>query len=409
MKRLKLSSHKILAVLFCLIIFFFLGTIAERVFRYSVLGQNPDLIAAETEEGATADSNKEDPYVKQFPFKDADKVTVNREEKTEADAEPAKKTFFSEISRYVNILKVNESFYAEKLLFSRMQFVNLNAKFNKTIGMKIFEDANNLVVSMLDGNLTMKPLPQDVTDSAKAVVDFSQELKKSGTEFLYVQAPSKVDPQNNLLPLGIEDYDNAAADEILGTLRKNGVNCMDIRQLIHERNLDYTDAFFKTDHHWTIETGFWVSGEIADYIKNNTSVKIDSSKFNIDNYTKKVYKDISLGSLGKAVSAAYAEPEDFTVILPKFETDFEFFDFYDHSYRGGSFDKSLINLDILQKKDYYNVSTYSSYMYTWSSLVSIENKMAENDSSILVIGDSFRHSVVPFLSTGVKNVYSISV
>ena len=108
------------------------------------------------------------------------------------------------------------------------------------------------------------------------------------------------------------------------------------------------------------------------------------------------------------VSEAYADPEDFTVITPKFKTNFKYFDYYDNSYRIGSFEKSLMNLDILQKKDYYNVSAYSSYMYSWSKLVSVENTLSQNDSSILVYGDSFRYSVVPFLSTGVKKVYSMS-
>ena len=47
-------------------------------------------------------------------------------------------------------------------------------------------------------------------------------------------------------------------------------------------------------------------------------------------------------------------------------------------------------------------------MYTWSDLVSVENKLSQNDTSVLIIGDSFRNSVVPFLSLGFKNVYSMA-
>lgn len=411
MKKSDLSSKKILAVLFCLVTVFFLGTIAERAFRYSVLGQAPDdTIAAETEEETGVSADSDDPLVRQFPFKDGSEPAGSTESDAgQSSAGQNEQSALYPVGKYMTKIKSNVPFYTEKLLFSRMNFINLNARYNKAIGMKILNDTNSIVISLLDGNLTLKPIKQEVTASAESVVEFAGKLKENNTEFLYVQAPSKVDPQNNLLPVGIEDYDNAAADEMIGILEENGVNCLDVRKLLHEQNIDYTEAFFKTDHHWTIDTAFWASGEIAKYIDNNTSVKIKTSKFDINSFSEEVYKGISLGSLGKAVTASYVDPEDFSVILPKYETDFRFYNFYDGSERNGSFEETLVNTDILQTKDLYNVSTYSSYMYTWSDLVSVENKTADNETSILVIGDSFRNSVVPFLSLGVKNVYSMAV
>ena len=408
MKKLKLNSKSILAVLFCAVLVFFLGTITERIFRYSFLGQTPDTVASETAEGDSDQKDEDNPYLRQFPFKNGDEPAASAPEKTESKVENTENNIFAFIRSKMDYLKINTSFYTEKLLFARMNFLDLNAKYNKAIGMKMFEDANSSVITLLDGNLAMRPYKSEISGSAENVAEFAKKLKTNGADFLYVQAPSKVDPQNNLLPSGLEDYDNQAADEMLAALRKNDVDCLDIRQLLHEQNISYTDAFFRTDHHWTIDTAFWASGEIVKHIEKNTDIQIDSSKFNIDDFTRKVYKGISLGSLGKIVTASYAEPEDFMTIIPDFETDFRYHDFYDGSERTGSFEKALMNTDILKEKDLYNVSTYSAYMYTWSDLVSVENKLSQNDTSVLIIGDSFRNSVVPFLSLGFKNVYSMA-
>lgn len=406
MKKLKLNSKSVLALLFCAVLVFFIGTIAERIFRYSVLGQTPDIVAAEISEDEFG-QKEDDPFIKQFPFKDTDETDVSAPEKSENTIENTGNSPLDFIQRKMSYLKINTSFYAEKLLFARMNFLDLNAKYNKAIGMKMFEDANSSVIALLDGNLILKPSKADVSVPAENVSDFAKKLETNGTDFLYVQAPSKVDPQNNLLPSGIEDYDNQAADEMLDALRKNGVDCLDIRQLMHEQNINYTEAFFRTDHHWTIDTAFWASGEIVKHIEKNTDIHIDSSKFNIDDFTRTVYKDFSLGSIGKVVTASYAEPEDFTTIIPDFKTDFRVHDFYDGSDRTGSFEEALMNTDMLKEKDLYNVSAYSIYMYPWSGVVSVENKLSQNDSSVLVIGDSFKNSVVPFLSLGFKNVYSM--
>ena len=177
---------------------------------------------------------------------------------------------------------------------------------------------------------------------------------------------------------------------------------------MHEQNINYTEAFFRTDHHWTSETAFWASGEIADYVSKNTSIVLDTGKFDVDKYIKRTFKKASLGSLGKIVTASYIEPEDFSVFLPKYETDFHFYSFYENMNIDGPFEKALLDMSVFESDDLYNVSAYGTFLYNAPELVKIDNKLIDNDTSILILGDSYKSSVVPYFAASVKTVYSMN-
>ena len=405
MKKLKLNSKKILAILFAFVVTFFFATIIERYVRYSLLHQNPNyIIAAENnEEGSDAGSV----FKELFPVEEKDDEA--EDEKQPVNVTVKEPSFYQKASEHINNVENSIDYYTEKLLFLRMKFIDLNSYFNKLIGMKIFTDTDNHVITMLDGNLTFEPRYQDMTESANSVAEFAKEIESSGTKFLFVQAPAKVDENNNLLPNGVEDYDNQKANQMLSILKKEGVDYLDLRELMHEQNIDFSDAFFKTDHHWKIDTALWATGEIANHIQQKNYIKIETSKFNIDEYTKKVFKDSNLGSLGKIVTLAYADPEDMEVYLPKFKTDYTMRDFGWDITKSGTFEETLIDMKVLDKTDYYNVSTYSAYMHNVSALACIENHLAQNDSSVLVIGDSFIDSVIPYLSVGVNKAYYMGI
>lgn len=392
-----------LAILFTAVIVFFAGTIIERVVRYSFLKQNPYYYLFEVK----PETDYTGFFEKLFPFKDEDENEARPQQEEHAPAEQQTRTGIpGAVKTKMESLKSDFEYYTEKLLFARMQFISLNAKLNKVIGMKIIENSESSVISLLDGNLTFKPEYYDTTEAAKAISDFSADLKKEGIDLVYVQVPSKVDSENNLLPYGIEDYENQTADEFLSKI--NGVKYIDLRELMHEQNIDYTEAFYKTDHHWTSETSFWAAGEVADFISKNTSVKIDTSKFDVNKYIKKTFKNCSLGSLGKIVTSSYVSPEDFTIYLPKYETDFHYYSFYEKTDISGPFEKSLVDMSVFESKDLYNVSAYGTYLYNNPELVKIDNKLSENDTSILILGDSFKASVVPYFAPSVKTVYSMN-
>lgn len=395
MKKRNITYKHILAILFSAVILVFFITICERFVRSAILKQN--ILGEIRTETAYGDASKTlTDWSKIYPFKN------EKKNETSEDAEKEKFSFFGNIENLAKQTEEKIDYYTTKLLAMRLKFIELNAKFSNTIGNELISGVDDIVV-MADGNLTYYPAEYDTSDSAENAVKFSEKLKNNGIEFLYVQCPSKVDFENNYLPGGIVDYDNQKSDNLIKILDENKVNYLDLRESMHNQKMNFTNSFYKTDHHWKVETGFWASGEIAKKITDLNKINYATDKFNINDYDQRIYENFSLGSLGKQVTLAYVEPEDASVIVPKFQTDFTV-NYYDGGIKKGTFQETMLDMSVFDKIDYYNTSTYSAYLGGVSPVVTITNNNAPNDTNVLVIGDSFSHCVVPYLATGVKKI-----
>lgn len=394
MKKRKITYKNIMAILFSILIFGYLITICERVFRSAVLGE-PLVDTVFTDQEASTNDNTD--WSKIYPLQEDESKPVEEEAKT--DEVQSTETLKNIMENTVKYYETGVNYFANQLLFLRMDFVELNAKFNKIIGNKLISGSDEVIV-MADENLTYKSYSHDMTKSAENLTEFSEFAKENGSELIYVQAPSKVDPDNNYLPGGMTDYDNMAADDLLSILNKSSVDTLDLRESMKKQKMNFTNAFYRTDHHWKTSTGLWATNQIAESLEKY-GIPYNKDLLDIKNYNQKTYENIMLGSLGKKVSLAYADPEDFTLITPKFDTDFSV-NYYNSKLLEGSFKDAFIDMSKLKKIDYYNISVYASYMYGNSPIVNIENKKADNNKRILFIGDSFNHTVVPFLSTQVR-------
>lgn len=397
-KKFKISYKSVFAILFSVIVIGFFVTIGERFVRFAVFKQFVDgMLQTETEISDT-DVERTD-WSKIYPLSEDDKKS---EEPEEVPEQPGRiETMLNSYKKLVSDTESGIEYYTSKLLFLRMNFIELNAKFNKLIGMKLISGSDNIVY-LADGNLSYYPTDADVTKGAENLTELADFAKKNGAEFLYVQAPSKLDPDNNYLPGGIEDTENESADELLDILDGNGVDYLDLRNSMKQQNMNYTKSFYRTDHHWKAGVALWASRQIAGRLKEN-GLSCDLSKVDINNYDETVYEDYMLGSLGRQVTLAYTDPEDISIYTPKFKTEFTV-DYYDSQKLHGDFKESMLDMSVLEKKDYYNVSTYAAYFYGIDALTHVENNMADNDKRALLICDSFGNSVAPFLSTQVKTL-----
>lgn len=416
MKKPDITYKGVFAVLFSLVILFFFISISALAVNNLVFRNYSEemlkAMKAETDYSETAAAGTD--WSKIYPFKEDASAEIKpaeepAQEEISGNAKPAvkpeEKSFISGLikaySDRVENYKSGIDYYTSNLLVFRMNFIEINAKFNKMIGMKLITGENNVLV-MADGNLTYYPLPCDLAESVNKLTSLSDFSKEKGSEFVYIQLPSKVDPENNYLPDGITDYDNIKADDMLSRLRKNGVNCLDIRKKMKEQGISYTESFYRTDHHWKTGTGFWAANEISKQLAD-FGIDYKPELLAESSYTETVYEKYMLGSLGRQVTLAYTDPEDFSVYLPDFETDFTV-NYYDSGVRKGSFKDSLMNMSVFDKIDYYNVSTYASYLYGVSPIVSIENNKADNDKRILFVCDSFSHCVIPYVATQVRYI-----
>ncbi len=399
MKKKKFTYKNIVAILFSAFILFYFVTICERVVRSAFLGEIVDETYDSGSE-SSPDESEETDWSKIYPAQDDDDVRT--ETAVSVQPESIKSVYTSAVSD----IEGKVDYFTSKLLFFRMKFIEFNSYFNKAIGNKLISGSDDVLV-MADRNLTYYSSERDMTGAAKSISEFSEFVENSGSQFLYVQAPSKIDPENNYLPNGIKDYDNNNVDHLLDIFKKDGVEYLDLRKAMKQQNMDYTGSFYKTDHHWKTNVGLWAANQIALNL-SELGIPYKKELLDINNYNEKVYKKFMFGSLGKKVSLAFAEPEDFSLYTPRFDTDFTV-TYYDNTSLSGSFTNAMIDSSVLKKVDYYGSAVYSSYLYGINPIAMIENRKADNDKRVLFINDSFGCTVIPFFATQVRYVDTIDL
>ena len=73
-------------------------------------------------------------------------------------------------------------------------------------------------------------------------------------------------------------------DVFLDRIRGAGVNAIDLRDNIEEENINVSDLFYRTDHHWTTKAGLWASWIIAEGLNDYCGYHIDTSVYDDENY-----------------------------------------------------------------------------------------------------------------------------
>lgn len=288
-------------------------------------------------------------------------------------------------------------------LFAKNDFINLYGFIQKTVGKRfIFEKNGTMgeIVKLSDGSLAFIIDKQyDLLKKAEHTQVFTEQLQLMGVDLIYVQVPFKIEKNQKGLPLGAEDYSNENADEMLDLLNNRGVATFDLRDEIAKEFSDYAPLFFKTDHHWKPETGLWAAHKIAGRLNSDYGFNIDTSLLEKDGFAVTTYKDHFLGSMGKRMGRYYAGTDDFSLLLPRYETDMSC---HYHRVNGktfersGNFEDTWIFRDNL-KKDYFESNTYVTYSGGDFPLMTFRNNRIAG-KKILVLRDSYSCVLTPFLS-----------
>ena len=305
-----------------------------------------------------------------------------------------------------NITKNIDRFEREynKDFFGKYYFVNANGIVRRITGQITVKD----VVKVGD-TLTFTREKIDVTKQAANMIALNDFLNEKNIELLYIQAPFKIDKYNKNLPVGIQDYSNENADSLLNKMASGGVKTLDLRKNIYESDLEYSSLFFKTDHHWKIETAFWAYGQVVDYLNNSYCCSIEDQYTNIDNYRVETYKDWFLGSQGKKTGSLYVGVDDFSLIYPKFETQLSLNIPRENLKREGSYFDTVYFMKNINVKNYFESNPYKVYFDGSKPLIIMKNEMAPSDKKILVVKDSFANPLQSYLALCFQQVNIIDL
>jgi len=299
-----------------------------------------------------------------------------------------------------------ESVYNERLPAKNL-LVTLNGGLQKLLGTRCLNDRY-----LLDnGQLTYIIDEYDMTDIGENTVALRDALAQRGIPMVYVNALFKINGADKQLPVGVEDSSNENADRFLSVLRARDVNVLDLREAAHAQDLDYGELFYRTDHHWKAETGFWAFREIAAYLEQlDASFAVDEAVTDTASYNHTVYEDIFLGTAGRRVGPLYSGWDDLTVISPKFATDLRFSVPEEGLERTGAYEDTILFSEFLTGGDDFTISRYDVYCGQDYGLLQISNRAADvTHKRILVLKDSFSSVVIPFLSLSYEELCFIDL
>ena len=239
-------------------------------------------------------------------------------------------------------------------------------------------------------------------------------VKTSDTKVLFVVPPGKYDKNETKLRIGMPINDpNWIVDEMMFYLNRLGVETLDLRQSIPNEELSYEEAFFKTDHHWTIPAAFYATCEVVDKINDSFGENLDPQGYytDIKNYDIVTYRSGMLGSMGRKTGANFCGIEDFTALWPRFEGDYtreSMTQGGQSNKKQGSFIEVLMESSVLtDKTDIYSDSQYSLYLNGLRIYEKIMNEENPEGNKIFMIRDSYFSPVISFLMPMCRQIDAI--
>lgn len=168
----------------------------------------------------------------------------------------------------------------------------------------------------------------DITENIKSLAEFGAKMEQDGRNFLFFRVPFKLsgDAENDARYEEYKDfltnYESEQTQEVVEMMESYGLEMYSVSDEMTREGYGYQDIFFKTDHHWTPQSGLWAAGLLAGELNTRFGYSIDTSNFNRNNYDIEIKEKCFLGYYGNKLTTAYVQPEDFAIITPKFDTSY---------------------------------------------------------------------------------------
>lgn len=284
-------------------------------------------------------------------------------------------------------------------------YAHLYGTTSRLLGKQRIEDAEEDVYRLTNGVLSFAEDAYTPEDGYQSVVDFAAFLRQKQTPFLITLPVNKADETEKTFPRGVLSWFDRNNRQLQAVLTDNRIDFLDTKPLLLARNPDFYSWFYKTDHHWNVQAGLATAADICSWL-TKTGVGADESRLDESRFEATAYPKLLFGSQGKKAKLGYANPEDFTVLLPKEQTSFTckiVNEKTGESTVEGSFEEALLDKTCL-RRDYYGTSAYEAFMHSDQAYMQVTNHLCDNDTRLLVIKKSKADVVTPFLACAVKEL-----
>lgn len=294
---------------------------------------------------------------------------------------------------------LTESFWLKE------KYIDLYGLVERLLGRTYIRDVNPSLVVVKDNHeqLQFLTFSADYTEEVEKIDKLNKIVQKSNTPLLYVQTPLKIIEGFTQLPSSVQDWSTENTDKLLQALEDKGVDYLDLRQSIIEDGLNLEELFYKTDHHWTTHTAFWAMEQVVEKLENEYGMVLDIEKnyTDISNYKATEYPNSFLGSQGRRVGRFYAGVDDYTLLTPLFDTNYnvEIHKSDSVTTYEGDFEETIIKTNLLDENESVYTNRYAAYFGGDYPEVRIENRNKAAGHKVLIIKDSFALPFSAFLST----------
>lgn len=234
-----------------------------------------------------------------------------------------------------------------------------------------------------------------------------------GVPIVYVQPPTKYIEGYTEFPPTLHDRTDEAVANTATLLAEAEAPYIDLREQAERDDLPREQMFYRTDHHWRVETAFWAAGQTVAELNRLYGWDIDADGFfcNIDNWRQTTGERNFLGSQGRRVGRFYGGVDDFTLLTPDFSTDFAVTirrQNGETEQKQGGFAEVLLDQDMLDAKDIYT-NRYGAYWGADYPAVLADNLNNDDGKTVLIIKDSYALPYGAFLATMLDKLYMVDL
>lgn len=302
--------------------------------------------------------------------------------------------------------KINKIFDEETSY--RYHMVTINSIKNNILGTKVIIKDNEKIVESDSGKLMLeknKITDTEISFIVSNILKLKNIAESNNAKFLYCVAPTK--ELYEKAPANIQNYAQYNHSSFLYHLEQQHIPFIDLSQALTNCDINTSEIFYRTDHHWTTKSGFFTAKSICEELSLRYNFKYDIRYTDINNYNIRLYQNYFLGSRGKKVGLYFngRGADDFELITPKFSTNITEEQPLKGITRTGSFEETMLyteNLNI----NYYEVDPYSTYCGGIFRLQIMRNNLNSSGKKILLICDSFAGVVAPFLMLNTSELHT---
>ena len=229
-----------------------------------------------------------------------------------------------------------------------------------------------------DNYLIQKFNTNDKKDAiVKAINNFTKIIDNVDVMFI----PDSILINEDKLNFHLDIQEDKEIDYLYSNINTNCINVIDT---LKEENNKSNNLYYKSDHHWTTYGAYFAYKKYF-IDKNKQPYQIYDFKIKkVGGEFKGTSSSLALG-LSKADEIYIFERPSSLKVNYVYENNIT---------------NSLYNYDYLNKKD-----KYSLFLDNNHALIEIENKYIEDDSSIVIIKNSYANAFIPFLVNHYHNVY----